>query len=76
MFPYRRAMQSDSAKEQFLRQLDTVLESLKQTVAKAEKKHSSEKLRRDHLNDGYVELLEKERTYHKLVKEFQQVRTA
>ncbi|GAU99030.1 hypothetical protein RvY_10090 [Ramazzottius varieornatus] len=69
---YDKAMQSDSAKEQFLRQLDMVLESLKQTVARAEKKRSSEKLRRDHLNDSYVELLEKERTYHKLVKEFQQ----
>ena len=66
-------MTSDSAKEQFNRQLEQILESLRQTVAKAEKRRQSEKFKRDQLNDRYLELLEKQRLYHKLVKEFQQV---
>ena len=45
LWDFCRAMQSDSAKEQFLRQLDAILESLKQTVSKAEKKRSSERLK-------------------------------
>ena len=67
------AMGSESAKEQFLTQLEAILESLRQTVAKAEKRRLNEKLKRDQLNDKYMELLEKQRFYSKLIKEFQQV---
>ncbi|OQV18537.1 Coiled-coil domain-containing protein 93 [Hypsibius exemplaris] len=66
------AMGSESAKEQFLRQLEAILESLRQTVTKAEKRRQNEKLKRDQLNDKYMELLEKQRYYSKLIKEFQQ----
>ncbi|XP_055328932.1 coiled-coil domain-containing protein 93-like [Paramacrobiotus metropolitanus] len=66
------AVASDSAKEQFIRQLEQILDSLRQTVSKAEKRRQTEKLKRDQLNDRYLELLEKQRLYHKLVKEFQQ----
>ena len=66
-------MGSESAKEQFLTQLEAILESLRQTVTKAEKRRLNEKLKRDQLNDKYMELLEKQRFYSKLIKEFQQV---
>lgn len=66
-------MASDSAKEQFNQQLEQILESLRQTASKAEKRRQNEKLKRDQLNDKYLELMEKQRLYHKLVKEFQQV---
>jgi hypothetical protein len=66
-------MRSESAKEQFLRQLENILDSLRQTVTKAEKRRQNEKLKRDQLNDRYMELLEAKRYYSKLIKEFQQV---
>lgn len=40
-----------------------------------EKKKQENKMRRDQLNDEYLELLEKQRLYFKTVKEFKEVRT-
>lgn len=40
-----------------------------------EKKKQENKMRRDQLNDQYLELLEKQRLYFKTVKEFKEVRT-
>lgn len=39
-----------------------------------EKKKQENKMRRDQLNDQYLELLEKQRLYFKTVKEFKEVR--
>ena len=39
-----------------------------------EKKKQENKMRRDQLNDQYLELLEKQRLYFKTVKEFMEVR--
>lgn len=39
-----------------------------------EKKKQENKMRRDQLNDEYLELLEKQRLYFKTVKEFKEVR--
>lgn len=41
-----------------------------------EKKKQENKMRRDQLNDQYLELLEKQRLYFKTVKEFKEVRGA
>jgi hypothetical protein len=38
-----------------------------------EKKKQENKMRRDQLNDQYLELLEKQRLYFKTVKEFKEV---
>lgn len=43
-------------------------------MAKADKRRMNEKMKRDQLNDKLQELLEKQRLYHKLVKEFKEVR--
>lgn len=39
-----------------------------------EKKKQENKMRRDQLNDQYLELLEKQRLYFKTVKEFKEVK--
>lgn len=39
-----------------------------------EKKKQENKMRRDQLNDEYLELLEKQRLYFKTVKEFKEVK--
>lgn len=40
-----------------------------------EKKKQENKMRRDQLNDEYLELLDKQRLYFKTVKDFKEVRT-
>ena len=44
-------------------------------ILQLEKKRGDEKSERDRLNDVYLELVEKQRTYYKRVKDFQDVRT-
>lgn len=41
-----------------------------------EKKKQENKMRRDQLNDEYLELLDKQRLYFKTVKDFKEVRKA
>lgn len=42
---------------------------------KMEKKRQENKMRRDQLNDEYLELLDKQRLYFKTVKDFKEVNT-
>uniref|UniRef100_A0A8C0GKN3 Coiled-coil domain-containing protein 93 n=1 Tax=Chelonoidis abingdonii TaxID=106734 RepID=A0A8C0GKN3_CHEAB len=67
-----RAMASSGAREQFLRQMEQIVEGIKQNRMKIEKKKQENKMRRDQLNDEYLELLEKQRLYFKTVKEFKE----
>uniref|UniRef100_A0A8B9KLJ6 Coiled-coil domain-containing protein 93 n=1 Tax=Astyanax mexicanus TaxID=7994 RepID=A0A8B9KLJ6_ASTMX len=69
-----RAMASSGAKEQFLRQMEQIVEGIKQNRIKMEKKKQENKMRRDQLNDDYLELLDKQRLYFKTVKDFKEVR--
>lgn len=39
-----------------------------------EKQKEAEKMKRDKLNDEYLDLLEQQRAYYKTVKDFKQVR--
>uniref|UniRef100_A0A8D1SV76 Coiled-coil domain-containing protein 93 n=1 Tax=Sus scrofa TaxID=9823 RepID=A0A8D1SV76_PIG len=72
---FSQAMASPAARDQFLRQMEQIVEGIKQSRMKMEKKKQENKMRRDQLNDQYLELLEKQRLYFKTVKEFKEVRT-
>ncbi|KAG5833594.1 hypothetical protein ANANG_G00277550 [Anguilla anguilla] len=69
---FQQAMASSGAKEQFLRQMEQIVEGIKQNRIKMEKKKQENKMRRDQLNDEYLELLEKQRLYFKTVKDFKE----
>uniref|UniRef100_A0A4W5RL65 Coiled-coil domain-containing protein 93 n=1 Tax=Hucho hucho TaxID=62062 RepID=A0A4W5RL65_9TELE len=71
---FQQAMASSGAKEQFLRQMEQIVEGIKQSRIKMEKKKQENKMRRDQLNDEYLELLDKQRLYFKTVKDFKEVR--
>ncbi|XP_006868802.1 PREDICTED: coiled-coil domain-containing protein 93 [Chrysochloris asiatica] len=69
---FSQAMASSAARDQFLRQMEQIVEGIKQSRMKMEKKKQENKMRRDQLNDQYLELLEKQRLYFKTVKEFKE----
>lgn len=69
---FHQAMSSAGAKEQFLRQMEQIVEGIKQSRIKMEKKKQENKMRRDQLNDEYLELLDKQRLYFKTVKDFKE----
>uniref|UniRef100_A0A667Z8A1 Coiled-coil domain-containing protein 93 n=1 Tax=Myripristis murdjan TaxID=586833 RepID=A0A667Z8A1_9TELE len=69
---FQQAMSSSGAKEQFLRQMEQIVEGIKQSRIKMEKKKQENKMRRDQLNDEYLELLDKQRLYFKTVKDFKE----
>uniref|UniRef100_A0A8C8B1F9 Coiled-coil domain-containing protein 93 n=1 Tax=Otus sunia TaxID=257818 RepID=A0A8C8B1F9_9STRI len=69
---FNQAMASSGSREQFLRQMEQIVEGIKQNRMKMEKKKQENKMRRDQLNDEYLELLEKQRLYFKTVKEFKE----
>uniref|UniRef100_A0A665VZW9 Coiled-coil domain-containing protein 93 n=1 Tax=Echeneis naucrates TaxID=173247 RepID=A0A665VZW9_ECHNA len=69
---FQQAMSSAAAKEQFLRQMEQIVEGIKQSRIKMEKKKQENKMRRDQLNDEYLELLDKRRLYFKTVKDFKE----
>lgn len=69
---FSQAMASSASRDQFLRQMEQIVEGIKQNRMKMEKKKQENKMRRDQLNDQYLELLEKQRLYFKTVKEFKE----
>ncbi|XP_068923874.1 coiled-coil domain-containing protein 93 isoform X1 [Petaurus breviceps papuanus] len=69
---FQQAMASSAARDQFLRQMEQIVDGIKQNRMKLEKKKQENKMRRDQLNDEYLELLEKQRLYFKTVKEFKE----
>uniref|UniRef100_A0A672MZ15 Coiled-coil domain-containing protein 93 n=1 Tax=Sinocyclocheilus grahami TaxID=75366 RepID=A0A672MZ15_SINGR len=69
---FQQAMASSGSKEQFLRQMEQIVEGIKQSRMKMEKKRQENKMRRDQLNDEYLELLDKQRLYFKTVKDFKE----
>nr|XP_023411834.1 coiled-coil domain-containing protein 93 isoform X3 [Loxodonta africana] len=69
---FSQAMASPTSRDQFLRQMEQIVEGIKQSRMKMEKKKQENKMRRDQLNDQYLELLEKQRLYFKTVKEFKE----
>lgn len=69
---FQQAMSSAGAKEQFLRQMEQIVEGIKQSRIKMEKKKQENKMKRDQLNDEHLELLDKQRLYFKTVKDFKE----
>ncbi|KAI0211684.1 Coiled-coil domain-containing protein 93 [Lamellibrachia satsuma] len=69
---FEEAMSSESTKQQFLKQFEQIVESVKQNRVKVEKRKQTEKMRRDQLNDEHLNLIEKQRLYFKTVKDFQE----
>ncbi|XP_051060099.1 coiled-coil domain-containing protein 93 isoform X1 [Phodopus roborovskii] len=69
---FSQAMASPASRDQFLRQMEQIVEGIKQNRMKMEKKKQENKMRRDQLNDQYLGLLEKRRLYFKTVKEFKE----
>ncbi|XP_019715374.1 coiled-coil domain-containing protein 93 [Hippocampus comes] len=69
---FQQAMSSSAAKEQFLRQMEQIVEGIGQSRIKMEKKKQENKMRRDQLNDKYLELLDIQRLYFQTVKDFQE----
>ncbi|CAH1789544.1 unnamed protein product [Owenia fusiformis] len=69
---FAQAMSSQANKEQFLKQMENIVDGVKQNRLKVEKKRQLEKSRRDELNDEYLDLVEKQRLYFKTVKDFKE----
>ena len=66
-------MSSDRNKELFLKQVQQILDGIKQDRDSLGQRCSDERKERDRLNSSYLELIEKQRTYYKAVKDFQEV---
>lgn len=69
---FSTAMGSSNTKEQFLRQMEQIVEGVKQNRLKVEKKKQEEKMKRDQYNDEYLALVENQRLYFKTIKDFQE----
>ncbi|XP_073503641.1 coiled-coil domain-containing protein 93 [Phyllobates terribilis] len=69
---FQQAMASSGTREQFLRQMEQIVDGIRHNRNKMEKKKQENKMRRDQLNDEYLEMLEKQRLYFKTVKEFKE----
>ncbi|XP_067929106.1 coiled-coil domain-containing protein 93-like [Watersipora subatra] len=65
-------MSTQANKDQFLKQFEHIVDGIKSSKAKLEKQREVEKMKRDGLNDQYLDLLEKQRLYFKTVKEFRE----
>ncbi|XP_039769495.1 coiled-coil domain-containing protein 93 isoform X2 [Ornithorhynchus anatinus] len=69
---FKQAMASPATRDQFLRQLDQIVDGIKQNRIKMEKQKQENKMRRDELNDEHLGLLDKQRLYFKTVKDFKE----
>ncbi|CAF0803084.1 unnamed protein product [Rotaria sp. Silwood1] len=70
---YPQAIQSQSGKDNFLKQLENIVESVKQSRFKIEQRRQEEKSKRDALNIQLAQLVDKARQYTKVLKDFQEV---
>ena len=66
-------MSSTSNREQFVKQLDTILEGIRANMARVDVKRAEVKSQCDLLKDEYASLTEKKRLYYKTLKDFQEV---
>jgi hypothetical protein len=68
-----RAVLTQNGKENFLKQLETIVESVKQNRVKIERRQQEERSKRDGLNIQLAQLVDKARQYAKVFKDFQEV---
>lgn len=69
---FELGMSSEKNKESFLKQVEEILQGIKQDRERLERRCQDEKSQRDKLNTAYLDLVEKQRTYYKTVKDFQE----
>mmetsp|Transcript_9406 Transcript_9406/g.26391 ORF Transcript_9406/g.26391 Transcript_9406/m.26391 type:complete len:626 (-) Transcript_9406:70-1947(-) len=69
---YKSAMKSQSAREAFLKQLQEKLDIVEGNIQKASAKLASEQQSLEEVKAKYTALVDKERTYFKATKEFQE----
>ncbi|CAF0846231.1 unnamed protein product [Rotaria sp. Silwood1] len=69
---YPQAILSSTGKEHFLKQLEGIVESVKQSRTKIDRRQQEEKSKRDILNIQLAQLIEKARQYAKVLKDFQE----
>ena len=65
-----RAMATIPSKEQFLKKLEDIVEGISTTKTKFRKKHDDEKTKRDQLNNELLGLIDLQRKYAALIKQF------
>lgn len=70
---FARAMSTQSNREQFVKQLEVIINGIKGNLTKVENKKGDLKARCDELNDQYNHLIVKKRSYYIAVKDFQEV---
>jgi hypothetical protein len=70
---FAQAMATQSNREQFVKQLEFILDGIKINLNKVDSKKSEEKSNLDVLNDKYSGLIDKRRLYYKTLKDFQEV---
>jgi len=68
---YASAMKSKKNKEAFVQSLESVVEIADQNLARTDQKISEEKENLNRTNNEHQQLINKERSYHKLVKDFE-----
>jgi hypothetical protein len=69
---FELGMSTGKNKELFLRQVQEILNGVKQDRERLEKRRGDEKMEKDRLNGIYLELVEKQRAYYKTVRDFQE----
>ncbi|CAF1096705.1 unnamed protein product, partial [Adineta ricciae] len=69
---YPLAIQSQTGKEHFLKQLEGIVESVRHNRIKIDRRQQEEKFKRDGLNVQLAQLVDKARQYAKVYKDFQE----
>ncbi|EGC33424.1 hypothetical protein DICPUDRAFT_154532 [Dictyostelium purpureum] len=69
---YSVAMSSANNKEMFIKSMDQIIAGIQEVLDKSESKWNIEKSRHDTLSDQYMSLLDQERNYYKLTKDFEE----
>ncbi|KAK6629505.1 hypothetical protein RUM43_003322 [Polyplax serrata] len=67
---YSGAMSNSIDKEDFMRQFDSIVTAIKQNKQKVEKRRGEERNRRDKLSKQLLDLVEQQRNYVNIVKQF------
>jgi len=68
---FNSVISTKQSKDKFVENLDKTLNGVKQNLTLMETKVETVKTQRDKLNQKYMQMVEQQRTYYKLVKEFQ-----
>ena len=67
-------MSSDKNKELFLQQVQQILEGIKRDKEQLSQRCVDERKEKERLTGIHLDLIDKQRTYYKTVKDFQEVR--